>query len=57
MVLDDLPRGADLVGQLAGMTLSMLKAKIRDGLTYVNVHTVANRGGEIRGDIKPSSKN
>ena len=43
---------ADLVGPLAGMTLADLKAKMDAGLTYVNVHTSANPGGEIRGDIR-----
>ena len=48
---------ADLVGPLADMTLAMLKNRIREGLTYVNVHTTTYRGGEIRGSIKPNMKN
>jgi len=44
---------ANLVGSLAGMSLWTLKEKIREGLTYVNVHTTAYPGGEIRGAIKP----
>jgi hypothetical protein len=43
---------ANLVGPLASGSLADLKAKIREGLTYVNVHTPAYPGGEIRGDIK-----
>lgn len=43
--------GDDLVGDLAGMPLSALIDEIRAGNTYVNVHTVVNPGGEIRGQI------
>jgi hypothetical protein len=54
---------ASLVGPLAGMSLSVLIAAMRDGGTYVNVHTndgVAPTntgpgdfpGGEIRGQIR-----
>ncbi|HEX6302971.1 MAG TPA: CHRD domain-containing protein [Anaerolineales bacterium] len=42
---------ADLVGDLTGMTLDDLLAAMRSGNTYVNVHTTANPGGEIRGQI------
>jgi hypothetical protein len=40
-------------GRLAGsVTLTDQQASlVRDGLTYVNVHTAANPGGEIRGQI------
>ena len=47
---------SDLVGSLKGMPLTVLKEKIREGLTYVNVHTSAFPGGEIRGDIGPNTK-
>lgn len=47
---------SDLVGSLAGMSLLELKDKIREGLTYVNVHTSAFPGGEIRGAIGPNNK-
>jgi hypothetical protein len=43
---------ADLVGPLAGMTLDDLVNAIRDGNTYVNVHTSQYPGGEIRGQIR-----
>ncbi len=41
----------DLVGPLEGMTLHALLKEIKDGNTYVNVHTTQNPGGEIRGQI------
>jgi hypothetical protein len=42
---------ADLVGPLSGNTLNELVEQIRSGNAYVNVHTAANRGGEVRGQI------
>ena len=41
----------DLVGPLAGMTMDVLISEIEAGNTYVNVHTLANPGGEVRGQI------
>lgn len=43
---------ADLVGPLEGMSLRELFEAMRNGNTYVNVHTVLNRPGEIRGQIR-----
>jgi CHRD domain len=42
---------ADLVGPLAGQPLSALVDEMIAGNTYVNVHTVAFPGGEIRGQV------
>ncbi|MDN3669742.1 CHRD domain-containing protein [Echinicola jeungdonensis] len=41
----------DLLGPLSGMTLNDLIKAIKDGNTYVNVHTVENPSGELRGQI------
>lgn len=42
----------DLTGPLAGMTIADLLDLISAGGAYVNVHTDANPGGEIRGQLK-----
>lgn len=42
----------DLVGPLAGRTIRDLIREIKNGNTYVNVHTIQNPDGEIRGQIK-----
>ncbi|GAB7387332.1 hypothetical protein BSNK01_11680 [Bacillaceae bacterium] len=42
----------NLVGPLAGRPLSVLLREMRRGNAYVNVHTVQNPNGEIRGQIR-----
>lgn len=42
---------ANLRGPLLGADLQALIDAMEDGEAYVNVHTVANPGGEIRGQI------
>jgi hypothetical protein len=44
-------RADDLVGPLAGQTISDLVDEMFDGETYVNVHTSQFLGGEVRGQI------
>lgn len=43
---------SDLVGPLADEELSDLIGAITSGNAYVNVHTAANAGGEVRGQIR-----
>lgn len=43
---------ADLTGPLAGMTMADLVHAMKSGNAYVNVHTAANPGGEVRGQIR-----
>lgn len=38
----------------SGVTIDQLKALLLSGKAYVNVHTVANPTGEIRGQLVPS---
>lgn len=42
----------DLVGPLTGMSMDDLVSAMREGLAYVNVHTIDFPGGEIRGQIE-----
>lgn len=44
---------ANLVGPLARQPLAALLERMRVGEAYVNVHTVADPAGEIRGQILP----
>ena len=40
-----------IVNTTCGSTIAELVQSMRDGNTYVNVHSVANRGGEVRGQL------
>ena len=42
---------ASIINIACGDTLSELAEAMRDGDVYVNVHTIANPGGEIRGQV------
>ena len=43
--------GANIIDGDCGLTLEELAMEMANGNTYVNVHSVANPGGEIRGQI------
>lgn len=43
----------DLTGPLEGEDLAALATEMRDGNTYVNVHTEQHPPGEIRGQVEP----
>jgi hypothetical protein len=43
---------ASLIGPLSGKTIADLVEQINAGNTYVNVHSKAHPGGEIRGQLK-----
>ncbi|CAN5654221.1 hypothetical protein BH18THE1_BH18THE1_08800 [soil metagenome] len=42
---------SDLEGPMKGKALSDLATAMKNGETYVNVHTEANKNGEIRGQL------
>ncbi len=48
---------SDLMGSIAGKSVSELVAKMQSGKTYVNVHTDGNPNGEIRGQITTENNN
>lgn len=50
-IAEDVRTDDDLGGPFAGGSFDDLFGEIRDRNTYVNVHTVAHGGGEIRGQI------
>lgn len=43
---------ANIVNTAAGATLREIADSMRAGNTYVNVHSVANPGGEVRGQLR-----
>ena len=43
----------DLIGDLEGMTINDLMDEIRSGNAYVNVHSLDNPTGEVRGQLGP----
>ncbi len=43
---------ADLTGAAGISTLEELRSAIEEGRAYINVHTTANPGGEIRGTLE-----
>ena len=46
--------GGNVGQQIGAQQLSKVIAAMRDGNTYVNIHTDASTGGEIRGQIRAS---
>ena len=42
-----------LAGPMEGKTIADLITAMKDGNTYVNIHTEQNPNGEIRGQIMP----
>ncbi len=52
MVDGTLVTGSFTAADVADMTFEELLAAMRTGATYVNVHTVANPPGEIRGQVQ-----
>jgi CHRD domain-containing protein len=47
---------SSIVNPACGATLAALVAQIRAGNVYVNVHSVSNPGGVIRGQLEPAEE-
>jgi hypothetical protein len=43
---------ANITNDMCGSTLAEIAQAMKDGRTYANVHTIANVGGEVRGQIE-----
>ncbi len=43
---------ANIINTTCGSTLAALAQSMRDGNMYANAHSVANSGGEVRGQLK-----
>ena len=43
---------ANIINPSCGSTLAALAQSMRDGNMYANVHSVANTGGEVRGQLQ-----
>lgn len=48
--------GADLAGHLKGKTIAELISTMKNGDTYVNIHTPTQLNGEIRGQIESGGR-
>lgn len=46
---------SSIVNPACGSTVAALVENMRTGRVYVNVHTVAHPGGEVRGQVEPTS--
>ncbi len=51
LIAEGMISSSNLVGPLAGMSISDLLSGLESGGIYVNLHTSANPGGEIRGQV------
>jgi hypothetical protein len=45
-------KDTSIVNTTCGSTVAAIAQQMRNGNTYVNVHSVANSGGEIRGQVE-----
>jgi hypothetical protein len=57
LIAEGMISAADLSGSLAGKSIGHLIKELEAGRIYVNVHTSANRGGELRGQVSGIAPN